>query len=175
MYSLISANHWANNWYAGDLRRHRAHYDVTVMHTIRTFWVLLSIYPYPSRLLHWHRAKRAIAQYLYSNPKDYGKYITWIRRELEINPQQSRLEQNRVHIWWTYFTLLNSHWIPWQRWVSIHLCRRCATFPVRRPRCLWSISTQHDVTRVFIWQDGVPTIGWSQIQSRLFYLDSTKT
>ena len=33
MLSLICAwtNGWANNRYAGDLRRHRAHYDVTVM------------------------------------------------------------------------------------------------------------------------------------------------
>ena len=34
MFSLICAwtNGWANNRDAGDLRRHRAHYDVTVMH-----------------------------------------------------------------------------------------------------------------------------------------------
>ena len=33
MFSLISAwpNGWVNNRYAGDLRRHSAHYDVTVM------------------------------------------------------------------------------------------------------------------------------------------------
>ena len=32
-FSLICTrtNGWANNWNAGDLRRHRAHYDVTVM------------------------------------------------------------------------------------------------------------------------------------------------
>ena len=34
MFSLICAwiNGWVNNGEAGDLRRHRAHYDVTVMH-----------------------------------------------------------------------------------------------------------------------------------------------
>ena len=33
MFSLIRAwtNRWVNNWNAGDFRRHRAHYDVTVM------------------------------------------------------------------------------------------------------------------------------------------------
>ena len=33
MFSLICAwtNRWANNWDAGDLRRHRAHFDVTVI------------------------------------------------------------------------------------------------------------------------------------------------
>ena len=35
MFSLISAwtNGWVNNWGAGDIRRHRAHYDVIVMST----------------------------------------------------------------------------------------------------------------------------------------------
>ena len=39
LFSLICAriNGWANNGEAGDLRRHRAHYDVTVMS-----WVFLS-------------------------------------------------------------------------------------------------------------------------------------
>ena len=31
MFSLICANDWVNNGEAGDLRRHRSHYDVTVM------------------------------------------------------------------------------------------------------------------------------------------------
>ena len=33
IYYLIQdwANGWVNNWYAGDLRRHCAHYDVTVI------------------------------------------------------------------------------------------------------------------------------------------------
>ena len=36
VFSLISAwiNGWVNNREAGDLRRHRAHYDVTVMETV---------------------------------------------------------------------------------------------------------------------------------------------
>ena len=35
MFSLICAwtSGWANNRYAGDLRRHRTHYDVTLMYT----------------------------------------------------------------------------------------------------------------------------------------------
>ena len=39
MFSLICAwiNRWVNNWKVGDLRRHRAHYDVTViLHTFST-------------------------------------------------------------------------------------------------------------------------------------------
>ena len=40
MFSLIcaSTNGWVNNRYAGDLRRHRAHYDVTVMHWDTSPW-----------------------------------------------------------------------------------------------------------------------------------------
>ena len=43
MFSLISAwtNGWVNNWDAGNLRRHPAHCDVTVMATVRTITVLL--------------------------------------------------------------------------------------------------------------------------------------
>ena len=40
MISLICAwtNGWANNWDACDLRRHRAHYDVTVMQFVPWCW-----------------------------------------------------------------------------------------------------------------------------------------
>ena len=39
MFSLICAwtNGWVNNWYVGDLRRRRAHYDITVMITV---WIV---------------------------------------------------------------------------------------------------------------------------------------
>ena len=45
MFSLIWAwiNGWINNREAGDLRRHRAHYDATVIH-FRTIWSLLALY-----------------------------------------------------------------------------------------------------------------------------------
>ena len=37
MFSLICLkNGWVNNWHVGDLRRHRAYYDVTVMFTLTT-------------------------------------------------------------------------------------------------------------------------------------------
>ena len=44
MFSLIWAriNGWVNNGEAGDLRRNRAHYDVTVMHVFR---IHIIIYP----------------------------------------------------------------------------------------------------------------------------------
>ena len=40
MFSLISVwiNAWVNNHEAGDLRRHRAHYDVTIMNIVRWIW-----------------------------------------------------------------------------------------------------------------------------------------
>ena len=55
IFSLISAwtNGWTNNRDAGDLRRHHAHYDVTVMHSnIPTVCIILGMcrnYP------HWQR------------------------------------------------------------------------------------------------------------------------
>ena len=44
MFSLIWAwiNGWVNNGEAGDLRRHRAHYDVTVMIKIIQGWLLIT-------------------------------------------------------------------------------------------------------------------------------------
>ena len=41
VFSLICAwiNGWVNNRKAGDLRRHRAHYDVSVMHTVLSYFI----------------------------------------------------------------------------------------------------------------------------------------
>ena len=45
MFSLICVwiNDWVNNREAGDLRRYRVHYDVTVMFNIRKVWPTLKI------------------------------------------------------------------------------------------------------------------------------------
>ena len=56
MFSLISAwlEGWINNREAGHLRRHRAHYDVTVM-SLRKVLILTSFaYPSPTNLQWWH-------------------------------------------------------------------------------------------------------------------------
>ena len=44
MFSLIYSrtNDWVNNRDAGDLRRHRAHYDVTVMCNAPTMYINFS-------------------------------------------------------------------------------------------------------------------------------------
>ena len=51
-FSLICVwiNGWVDNREAGDLRRYRAHYDVTVMPLVAG-----RFYPCPSGSLHWHR------------------------------------------------------------------------------------------------------------------------
>ena len=36
-FDLCRINGWVNNREAGDLRRHRAHYDVIVMNTLETY------------------------------------------------------------------------------------------------------------------------------------------
>ena len=50
MFSLICVwiNDWVNNREAGDLRRHRGHYDVTVMIFYSSFWYLTFIVTYIS-------------------------------------------------------------------------------------------------------------------------------
>ena len=56
MFSSISAwtNGWVNNRDAGDLRRHRAHYDVIVMHqrldTVKTYYRTVNIFKDPGKL-----------------------------------------------------------------------------------------------------------------------------
>ena len=54
MFSLICVwiNGWGNNGEAGDMRRHRAHYDVTVMWF--PFCCVLLWYPFPAWLIHCH-------------------------------------------------------------------------------------------------------------------------
>ena len=46
IFPLICAwiNVWENSYEAGDLRRHRAHYDVIVMTSDRKVWILLHIH-----------------------------------------------------------------------------------------------------------------------------------
>ena len=70
MFSLICAriNGWVNNGEAGDFRRHRAHYDITLMFTLFCFGYINHysgfikyIYPCSSRLLRWHWGNQTIA------------------------------------------------------------------------------------------------------------------
>ena len=50
MFSLICAwrNGWVNNFEAGDSRRHRAHYDITVMSMHTSVFLHTPLYPCPS-------------------------------------------------------------------------------------------------------------------------------
>ena len=69
MFSLICTwiNNWVNNAEAGDLRRHRAHCDVSVMHRVCVMlcFVVIRCCPiYPvcaSGSLRWHRGNHRIA------------------------------------------------------------------------------------------------------------------
>ena len=74
IFSLICAwtNGWANNWDVCDLRRHRAHYDVTVMlRWVRhgAYWCIIrqmKIYEFRF-IFHWRlflRVKLTISQHL---------------------------------------------------------------------------------------------------------------
>ena len=79
MFSLICAwmNDWVNNRDAGDLRRHRAHYDVTVILCTRfalcyalLWFVIGSFYPYCLGLFDWHRDKPTFAPRWWRNSED---------------------------------------------------------------------------------------------------------
>ena len=72
MFSLIFAriNGWVNNGEAGDLRRHRAHHDVTVMHCDSMwhfqFWFISQVSWYngfrPGRSVQDHQTNRVITR-----------------------------------------------------------------------------------------------------------------
>ena len=57
MFSLIWINAWVNTREAGDLRRYRSHYDVTVMSCSVAFCCVWysRFNPCPSGLLYWYR------------------------------------------------------------------------------------------------------------------------
>ena len=69
MFSLICG--WINSWVdrgeAGDLRRHSAHYDVTLMDPFRS---------YPPELLHWYCCFRANEVSLNLQCHELGKIFT---------------------------------------------------------------------------------------------------
>ena len=72
LFSFICAwtNDWINNRDAGDLRRYRSHYDVTVMPQIR--WSL-SIYPYFTRMSHQSISHKSISA-IDEAPQEYPTY-----------------------------------------------------------------------------------------------------
>ena len=76
IFFVLRLNNWfSKQWWAGDLRRHRTHYDVTVMvhakhyaHKCALLYFVVvsyrSIYPYPIsiRSFLWYRDADAIAR-----------------------------------------------------------------------------------------------------------------
>ena len=72
MFSLISAwaNGWANNWDAGDSRRHRVHYDISAVIGGE------------------------------ATPKSISKYITWVDGEHKMLPELNKAQKICVHIVW---------------------------------------------------------------------------
>ena len=83
MFSLICAwmNGWVNNREAGDLRRHRAHHDVTVM-VLLCFCFVMFI---PSLKFHWHSYPVILHTYI---PKTFT--ICLVCRNFGIISESSR-------------------------------------------------------------------------------------
>ena len=92
MFSLICAwtHYWVNNRYAGDMRRHRAHYDVTVMssmmHDIRLRWISLfwrgrnkRQAQNQKRYLQCNEIESTISTFTGFTLSDYGIYYSAIR------------------------------------------------------------------------------------------------
>ena len=71
MFSLICAwiKDWVNNREAGDLIRHRAHYDVTVMGTPKYHWLCIVLWPCPSQFFR-HYLSACRFDWLYDGPSN---------------------------------------------------------------------------------------------------------
>ena len=85
MFSLIRAwtRGWVNNRDTGDLRRHRAHYDVTVMLVLllnMLTWharIIRPIQPYSSKLTHWYCDDSVIVQ---TRPGAHFTKSLWVHK-----------------------------------------------------------------------------------------------
>ena len=109
LFSLICVwiNGWVNNREAGDLRRYRAHYDVTVM----LCPVLDELRHSIQVLLHWHLGNDIIVQMQAKKPwrtwvnvrngittlKIAGKSVTKVT---DVTTQHNKAKWNCMHILW---------------------------------------------------------------------------
>ena len=116
MFSLICTwiNGWVNNREAGDLRRHRGHYDVNVMWTY-------DIYRCSSRLLHWYRGNHIVTPVR----------VTLSASKITLWTLQNRTALNHIKgqqmciILWLHLIKLVSGFVTgcpcivWYRWLTI--------------------------------------------------------
>ena len=77
MFSLIciGTNDWIDNWDAGDLRRHRAHYDVPVINFFIDIAIHVYTYGFRLRLLRANHGTEHELSYI-NICKDYRRLIT---------------------------------------------------------------------------------------------------
>ena len=137
MFSLICTriNDWVNNGKAGDMRRHRAHYDVTVMYTFKIIarpprandkvWLLYrgcgSTWRCSSPPLHWrHNEHHSVSNH---QPHDCSLNRLFRRRSKKTSklrvtglcagnspvsgefPAQKASNAENVSIWWRHHAL----------------------------------------------------------------------
>ena len=87
MFSLTCAriNSWVNNREAGDLKHHRAHYDVTVMSVWCNYSGMLSGFQPLFSLTHWGRDKMtAIMQTTFSNTFHWPQMYELLSNVIEV-------------------------------------------------------------------------------------------
>ena len=123
MFHLICAwtNNWTNNGDAGDLRRHHAHYDVTVMKFRPTLPIPFSVSWTVSILCHRY--------WRWRNPKGH-RQLHHINSLWMIYPPKHRSHYSRVHIPWGAPALRAPGWqnsVPLWRHMSWHGKGWCIT------------------------------------------------
>ena len=115
MFSLICAwtNNWANNGYADDLRRHRTHYDVTVMCKSHIDFFSKKR-TYVSKVFNelqttWNKTALVVNWLLHINHNQVQCFIS--------GPQLPSLPQNEK--WLKSRTIPNDLWRPEKHWHSL--------------------------------------------------------
>ena len=113
-FSLIWAwiNVWVNNREAGDLRRHRAHYDVIVMYLTST-----EQYMYCNQATwHLHVLWMLIVRFERRLLRDWLKYSMSLEWYIGVRGKDSKLNTS-VHV-----TALVGTIVETDRWLIIHYC-----------------------------------------------------
>ena len=120
MFSLICAwiKGWVSNGEAGDLRRHRAHYNVTVMPTVMRIEVLAKLLPNADNLLarfklscckHWkHFLYLQVGSVLgTSRLRNVSAFFIFLRSFPVLHYIQNNLFVSRLPIWLCLLWFIN--------------------------------------------------------------------
>ena len=100
---MFSLNNWVHNREAGDLRRHRARYDVSVMNANRylmgSYILCYSTLPFVNKKLRWMYCT-FIGSLNHSHSGIHNMEGTWFEQPEWSYPRNQNLLRQRITSWW---------------------------------------------------------------------------